>query len=245
MNTADTRRFGGMSRLFGTDGFEKLQNAHVVVVGLGGVGSWVAEGLARTAIGRLTLIDGDTVEESNTNRQMPAMDGQYARLKTEVMAERLRAINPAADIQIVSSFVTAETMASLIPDCDVIVDAIDSLKDKVALIAFAHARGTPVIVSGGAGGKVDCTAIRYGDLARVVGDPLIGAVRQRLRKEHGFPRGAVKVSESKRFGIEAVYSDEPVKPSQDGGEGFGVFVGVTATFGMLLAQRAVLHVLSK
>ena len=115
MNTADTRRFGGISRLFGTDGFEKLQNAHVVVVGLGGVGSWVAEGLARTAIGRLTLIDGDTVEESNTNRQMPAMDGQYGRLKTEVMAERLRAINPAADIQIVSTFVTAETMPTLIP----------------------------------------------------------------------------------------------------------------------------------
>ena len=115
----------------------------------------------------------------------------------------------------------------------------------MALIAFAHERGTPIIVSGGAGGKVDCTCIRHGDLARVVGDPLIGAVRQRLRKEYGFARGAVKVQESKRFGIEAVYSDEPVKPSQDGGDGFGVFVGVTATFGMLLAQRAVLQVLSK
>ena len=97
MNTADTRRFGGISRLFGTDGFDKLQNAHVVVVGLGGVGSWVAEALARTAIGRLTLIDGDTVEESNTNRQMPAMDGYYGQLKTEVMAARLRAINPAGN----------------------------------------------------------------------------------------------------------------------------------------------------
>ena len=111
MNTADTRRFGGISRLFGTEGFEKLQNAHVVVVGLGGVGSWVAEALARTAIGRLTLVDGDTVEESNTNRQMPAMDGQYGRLKTEVMAERLRAINPDARIEVVSTFVTTEVTA--------------------------------------------------------------------------------------------------------------------------------------
>lgn len=245
MNTADKRRFGGISRLFGEKGFETLQNAHVVVMGLGGVGSWVAEALARTAIGHLTLIDGDTVEESNTNRQMPALEGQYGRMKADVMAERLRAINPQAQIDIVKTFVKAETMDELIPECDVIVDAIDSLKDKVALIAYAKARATPVIVSGGAGGKIDCMAVRCGDLARVIGDPLIGAVRNRLRKEYGFPRGATKVQDSKRFGIEAVYSDETVKPSQDGGDGFGVFVGVTATFGMLLAQRAVLQVLSK
>lgn len=245
MNTADKRRFGGISRLFGRDGFEALNAAHVVIVGLGGVGSWAAEALARTAVGRLTLIDGDIVEESNTNRQMPALEGQYGRLKTEVMAERLRAINPQADIRTVSAFVTTESMDELIPTCDVIIDAIDSLKDKVALIAFAHQRAIPVIVSGGAGGKIDCTAVRSEDLARAIGDPLIGAVRGRLRKEYGFPRGAVKPEQSKRFGIEAVFSDEPVKATQDGEEGFGVFVGVTATFGMLLAQRAVLKILSK
>ena len=135
MNTSDKRRFGGISRLFGPKAFEILNHSHVVVVGVGGVGSWVAEALARTAVGHITLIDGDTVEESNTNRQLPALNGTYGQKKVEVLARRLQAINPEARIDIVDRFVGEDNFDELIPACDAIIDCIDSLSAKTFLVA--------------------------------------------------------------------------------------------------------------
>lgn len=243
MNTSDTRRFGGISRLFGAKGYERLTQSHVVVVGLGGVGSWAAEALVRTGVGSICLVDGDRVELSNTNRQMPAMDGNYGRYKAEVLAERFLRINPQLKIQVVKEFVHEGNFEQTVQGGDVIVDCIDSVSDKVALIAWAHRQGLAIVVSGGAGGKIDPTQIRYEDLARVQGDALLGVVRQQLRKKYGFPKGVGQVKKQPTWGIEAIYSNESKRESADGFEGFGVFVGVTATAGMLLAQRAVMQIL--
>lgn len=238
MNTSDTRRFGGISRLFGPKGLECLKNAHVVVVGVGGVGSWVAEALARSAIGRITIIDGDTVEESNTNRQLPAIDGHYGQKKVSVLSNRLRAINPDLQVSAIDQFVSAENFEALIPSCDVLIDCIDSLSAKTFLVAKAKEKARYVLTSGGAGGKIDASRVAYSDVAFAKGDPLIAAMRTRLRKEHGFPK-APSGSKPRPFGIGAVYSDEPVQPSRDEGDGFGVFMAVTATFAMRLVQVCV------
>lgn len=242
MNTADKRRFGGISRLFGSEGLERLSRAHVTVVGVGGVGSWVAEALARTAIGRITIIDGDTVEESNTNRQLPALQGQYGEKKVHVLARRLQAINPQAEIIPVDAFVDAENFDEKIPTCDVIIDCIDSLAAKTMLVARAREKAPCVLTSGGAGGKVDASRVAFDDISLVKGDSLIAAMRTRLRKDYGFPKGK-HGEKSKPFGIGAVYSDEPVCPSQDGEEGFGVFMAVTTTFAMRLVQACVQNLL--
>lgn len=238
MNTSDKRRFGGISRLFGPKAFEILNHSHVVVVGVGGVGSWVAEALARTAVGHITLIDGDTVEESNTNRQLPALNGTYGQKKVEVLARRLRDINPDARIDIVDRFVDEDNFDELLPTSDAIIDCIDSLSAKTFLVAKASQKAHIVLTSGGAGGKVDASRVSFADIAYAKGDSLIAAMRTRLRKEYGFPK--VKSGEKpKAFGIGAVYSDESVRGSQDGGEGFGVFMAVTATFAMRLTQACI------
>ena len=238
MNTSDTRRFGGISRLFGSNGLEKLSQSHVVIVGVGGVGSWVAEALARTAVGRLTLIDGDTVEESNTNRQLPALDGCYGRKKVDVLGERIKAINPQVELEIKATFLSAENFEEVIPACDVLIDCIDSLQEKTLLVARAKTKARYVLTSGGAGGKVDASRVAFDDVAYVRGDSLVAAMRTKLRKEYGFPKGRAG-SKPERFNIGAVYSDEPVRASQDQEEGFGVFMAVTATFAMKLAQVCV------
>ena len=245
MNTADTRRFGGISRLFGKDGFEILTHSHVTVVGVGGVGSWVAEALTRTAIGKITLIDGDTVEESNTNRQLPAIDGNYDLKKVDVLAARLRAINPHAEIIAIDRFVSVDNFDEIVPSCDVLIDCIDSLTAKTMLVARGKNKADYVLTSGGAGGKCDASRVAVSDIAYAKGDSLIAAMRSRLRKEYGFPAGSANGAKSKPFGIEAVYSDEAVLPSQDGAEGFGVFMAVTATFAMRLAQSCVLKLIDK
>lgn len=242
MNTADKRRFGGISRLFGQEGLECLNRSHVTVLGVGGVGSWVAEALARTAVGHITIIDGDTVEESNTNRQLPALQGHYGEKKVQVLARRLQAINPQAEITPVETFVNATNFDETIPCCDVIIDCIDSLSAKTMLVARAKEKASYVLTSGGAGGKVDASRVAFSDIALVKGDSLIAAMRTRLRKEYGFPKGK-DGEKSKPFGIGAVYSDEPVCPSQDGEAGFGVFMGVTTTFAMRLAQACVQYLL--
>ncbi len=244
MNTADKRRFGGISRLFGSEGFERLQKSHITVVGVGGVGSWVAEALARTAVGEITIIDGDTIEESNTNRQLPALEGNFGKKKVQVLAQRLQAINPDLKIHAVDEFLTTENFDRLIPSCDAVIDCIDSLSAKTFLVAEVAKRGFFVLTSGGAGGKVDVSRVSFTDVALAKGDTLIAAMRSKLRKEYGFPK--VKAGDKPaRFGIGAVFSDEPVRASQDGGEGFGVFASVTMTFAMRLVQECVKHVLEK
>ena len=239
MNTSDTRRFGGISRLFGPEGFEKLAQASVTIVGVGGVGSWVAEAIARTAIGTITIIDGDTVEESNTNRQMPAMDGAYGRYKVDVLSERLRKINPNARINALSVFVNQDNFDDVIDRCDVLIDCIDSLSAKALLLARGKEKAPVVLTSGGAGGKVDASLVSVADIAHVEGDALIAALRSQLRKKYGFAKGSASGKKATPLGITAVYSREPVRPSQDEGEGFGVFMAVTATFAMRLVQLAV------
>jgi tRNA threonylcarbamoyladenosine dehydratase len=254
------RRFGGLERLYGMDGAAAIRRAHVAVIGIGGVGSWAAEALARSAIGTLTLIDLDNVAESNTNRQIHALDGNYGKPKVEAMAERIRLIDPQCDVRLVEDFIEPDNFASVLGGgkFDHVIDAIDSVRTKTALIAWCVEQKVPLITVGGAGGQLDPTRIRIDDLALTIQDPLLSKVRAQLRKQHGFPRGP-----KARFKVSAVYSDEPLiypeaavcdideeaehvttSPGHTGPvglncAGFGSSVCVTASFGF----AAVAHVL--
>lgn len=200
------RRFGGMARLYGAAGLTRFAQAHVLVVGIGGVGSWVAEALARSGIGRLTLIDLDHVAESNTNRQIHALDGNFGKAKVSAMAERITAINPACQVRLIDDFVTPDNVAELlIGRYDFVIDCIDQVRAKVALLVYCRQQGIAVVTSGSAGGKIDASQIRLDDLSKTIQDPLLAKVRQRLRKEYGYAR------DGKKMGVMAVYSSEPVK----------------------------------
>ncbi|MGN6805066.1 MAG: tRNA threonylcarbamoyladenosine dehydratase [Trinickia sp.] len=258
------RRFGGVGRLYGAPALAAFERAHVAVIGIGGVGSWVAEALARSAIGTLTLVDLDNVAESNTNRQIHALDGNFGKPKVEAMAERIRLIDRACDVRLVEDFAEPDNFETLFGGrLDYIVDAIDSVRTKTALIAWCVARGQPLITVGGAGGQLDPTRIRIDDLASTVQDPLLSKVRAQLRKHHGFPRGP-----KAKFKVSAVYSDEPLiypeaavcdmddvaqhleaSPGHAGPiglncAGFGSSVCVTASFGFAAAAH-VLTALAK
>ena len=244
-------RFGGIERLYGRSALAAFRQAHIAVVGLGGVGSWTAEALARSGIGTLTLIDMDDICVSNTNRQLHALNGCYGQTKTDAMASRLRAINPQADIRSHFGFLTSKNVTELIhDDLSGVVDAIDSVKAKAALIAHCKRRKIPLVCAGGAGGQMDPTQIQVSDLSRTTQDPLLAKVRNLLRREYGFARNP-----KRRFGIEAVYSLEQLtypaadgevclqKPETDGpvrldcATGFGAATPVTASFGLVAAAR--------
>lgn len=244
-------RFGGIERLYGRRALAAFRNAHVAVVGLGGVGSWAAEALVRSGVGTLTLIDMDDICVSNTNRQLHALDSQYGRTKTDAMAERLRAINPHADIRVHFGFLTPANVAELLTDdLSGVIDAIDSVKAKAAMLAHCQRRKLPVICAGGAGGQMDPTQIRVADLSKTTQDPLLAKVRNLLRREYGFSRNP-----KRRFGIEAVYSLEQLTyPAADGevclqkpdtagpvrldcATGFGAASPVTGSFGLIAAAR--------
>jgi tRNA A37 threonylcarbamoyladenosine dehydratase len=247
-------RFGGLGRLLGGAALERLRGAHVAVVGVGGVGSWTAEALARGGVGALTLIDLDEVCVSNVNRQLHALDGQIGRAKVEVLAERIRLINPACRVSAVQEFFVASNADRLLAPAapyHAVVDAIDSVAHKARLLAACVARGLPVVTTGGAGGKRDGTRLRVGDLGESGGDDLLRQVRKTLRREHGFPGG-----EGHRYGIRTVWSTEPpVYPWADGtcaatpepgastrldcAAGLGAAPWVTAPFGFAAAQEAV------
>lgn len=245
-------RFGGLARLYGREALARLRGAHVCVIGVGGVGSWTAEALARGGTGAITLIDLDEVCVSNVNRQLHALDGQIGRPKVEVLAERLRLINPECRVEAVQEFFVASNAERLLaPGYGVVVDAIDSVAHKARLLAACVARGLPVVTTGGAGGKRDGTRLRLGDLGESGGDDLLRQVRKTLRKEHGFPGG-----EGHRYGVRAVWSTEPpVYPWADGtcaaapeaggstrldcAAGLGAAAWVTAAFGFAAAQEAV------
>jgi tRNA threonylcarbamoyladenosine dehydratase len=251
------RRFGGVARLYGPAALERFERAHVAVIGVGGVGSWVVEALARSAIGHLTLIDLDNVAQSNTNRQIHALDGNYGKAKVTAMAERITQIDPACRVSQIEDFIEPDNMDRLLGGgFDFVVDAIDSVRTKVALIAWCVAHKQPLITVGGAGGQLDPTRLRIDDLALTIQDPLLSKVRAQLRKEHGFPRGP-----KARFKVPAVYSDEPLiypaaataAGNEQGGEGetdapargpvglncagFGSSVCVTAPFGFAAASH--------
>jgi tRNA threonylcarbamoyladenosine dehydratase len=246
-------RFGGVSRLFTAAGLQRLRNARVCVVGVGGVGSWAVEALARSGIGSLTLVDLDDVCTTNVNRQIHAIDGEIGRPKVEAMAARARAINPHCTLDPVHAFFTAANADKILDqDFDYVLDAIDSPSKKSLLIAACRERSTPVLVIGGAGGRRNPTALKITDLAFTSHDRLLAQVRSLLRTEFGFPRGEGP------FGVECVYSPEPaVYPHQNGSvcgqrepgsslrldceSGYGTACFVTGTFGFVAAGQIVQH----
>lgn len=240
------RRFGGVARLYGETGLAALAGAHVCVVGIGGVGSWCAEALARTAVGRISLIDLDMVAESNTNRQLHALDGIYGKAKVEAMAERIRAINPRCEVRCIEDFVTADNLPQMLGQgFDVVIDAIDQARVKIAMIAWCKQQKLPIVVAGAAGGQIDPTQIRIADLAQTVQDPLLSKVRASLRREHGFPRQG-------KMGVSCVYSTEALRypdknascdirsgPAGLNCAGFGSSACVTSVFGLAAASHAI------
>jgi tRNA A37 threonylcarbamoyladenosine dehydratase len=241
------RRFGGIERLYGAGTVARLAAARVCIVGIGGVGSWVAEALARSGVGMLRLVDLDNIAESNINRQAHALDDTLGQAKVTAMAARLRGINPHCRVETVEDFLAPENAAALLHGVDVAVDAIDSARAKAAIAAHCRQERLPLLMAGGAGGKRDPRRIRSGDLAHTVQDPLLSRVRARLRREYGFTR-----TPGKGFGIEAVYSDEPLqRPARCAGDsprglscaGYGSSMAMTAGVGLFIAARALEHLL--
>lgn len=203
------RSFDRIARLYGDEGLAKLKAAHVMVVGVGGVGSWAAEAVARSAVGRLTLVDFDTVCIRNFNRQLQALTGNVGRLKAEVLAERLRLVNPAARIDAVTVPLTDQNCAQLLAGRPFVIDAIDHITSKCFLIDYCRREKLPCVVSTGSGGRKDPTQVRVTDLGRTEMDPLARAVRQILKEKYDFPRKGA-------FGVNCVCSlEKPVKPRED------------------------------
>lgn len=244
-------RFRGIDRLYGSGSVARLAACHVGVVGIGGVGSWVAEALARSGVGRITLIDADEVCVSNTNRQLHALDGQYGRPKVQVMAERLRAINPEAGVEAVERFLTPASLDEMLDrGYDLVVDACDAFRVKVETVAWCRRRKLPLIVVGSAGGRTDPTQVRVRDLSRTEHDAMLSLVRKKLRQDFGFPR-----NRDRYFGVAAVYSLQNVRyPQPDGsicgtrppgseafkldcGGGLGAATHVTAAFAFAAVGR--------
>jgi len=205
-------RFAGIARLYGQSGLTRLRAANVCVVGIGGVGTWAAEALARSGVGALTLVDLDEVCASNINRQLHALTETVGLAKVDVMAERIRSINPECRVAAVPMFFNADTADELLaPKFDHVLDAIDSVSNKVLLLAACRDRRLPVVACGGAGGRRDGTLVRAADLAKVSHDRLLAEVRKKLRKEFQFPAGDFTM------GIECVFSAEaPVFAQPDG-----------------------------
>jgi tRNA A37 threonylcarbamoyladenosine dehydratase len=240
------RRFGGIARLYGERALERFRAAHVCVIGVGGVGSWVVEALARSAVGQLTLIDLDNVAESNINRQIQALSSTVGMPKIEALQARIAQINPFCKVTLVEDFIDENNLGQMIGEgrFDYVVDAIDSVKAKAALIAWCRERAIPLVTIGGAGGQVDPTKIEVRDLARTEQEPLLKKVRKILRARYGFARG-----EKNKYHIDAVFSMEPLRYPESGDAceidansitglncaGFGSSMVVTATFGMVAA----------
>ncbi len=245
-------RFGGLARLYGTAALPRLRAAHVCIVGVGGVGSWVVEGLARSGVGALTLIDLDDVCVTNVNRQLPALDGNIGRPKVTALAERVRLINPHCRVATISEFFTAQTAERLLATpYDWVVDCIDLMSNKALIIAECVQRGRSVLTVGSAGGRRGAARIRVSDFGGSHGDELLRQVRKKLRRDYGFAKG-----EGNDYGIPCVWSQEkPVYPWADGtcstepeegsnlrldcATGFGTAVFITGAFGFAAAGEVV------
>lgn len=250
------QRFGGIARLYGRDALEKLQRAHFVAIGIGGVGSWTAEALARSGVGRITLIDLDDVCITNSNRQSHALADTIGRIKVEVVAERLKQINPEIRVDTQEDFIALDNLSELLDPkrqpIDIVIDAIDSARVKASLIAYCKARKLRLITVGSAGGKQDPRRVTSADLGHTINDPMLAKVRQHLYRFHNFQK-----SRKRQFGVDAIYSDEPmVYPQPDGrvcqqkstmqdgvkldcSGGFGAATMVTGTFGFVAASRGI------
>ena len=248
-----SHRFGGVERLYEAPGLDKLQQAHFCVVGIGGVGTWVAEGFARSGIGQITLIDIDDICITNTNRQAHALQDTIGQAKVEAMAQRIKQINPDCVVNSIEDFVLPDNVATYItPDMDIIIDATDSISAKAAMIAYCKRNKIKIITIGGAGGQIDPRQVTSGDLAKTTQDPLAAKLRSVLRRDYNFSKNT-----QRRFGIECIYSTEQLrypqgdgtvskqKPISEGAAkldcetGFGASVAVTATFGFVAVAQAV------
>ena len=253
-------RFEGLRRLYGEQAYRWLPDLHMAVVGLGGVGSWAVEALARTGIGALTLIDYDTVSKSNMNRQLPALTGTLEEKKATVLQQRIVAINPACRVTLIDDFINSDNLAdylSINREYDYVIDAIDSIKFKSEMIAHCRRNKIPIIATGGAGGVTDPTLIHVADLSKTYNDALAAKVRNTLRSRFGFSKNP-----KRSFGVECVFSSQhKLYPKEDGSVshqkpgihgvnldcrfGYGSATFVTATFGMIAASRAVNKALHK
>lgn len=242
--------FAALARVYGVEAVNTLSRSRCCVVGIGGVGSWAVEALARSGVGSITLIDHDDIAVGNINRQVHANTDTIALSKVEVMARRIRQINSDCDCTVIDDMLVPNNIEKYInPSFDYVIDAIDTVRSKASLIYFCKRNKIPVITAGGAGGRTDPTRVAIADLAKTKNDSLAASVRKRLRSEYGWTRNP-----SRRFGVECVYSDQqPLFPQSDGSvaqskpssagttldcnTGYGSFVGVTATFGLVAASR--------
>lgn len=234
-DSLESRRFGGVSRLYGSELRARFQQATVVVAGLGGVGSWAAEALARTGIGHLVLVDFDHIAESNTNRQLHALEGQYGKAKVQAMGERMMQINPEIQLTICDEFLEPGKIDAVVPENALVLDATDSVQTKIALVIWATQHNRSLVMCGAAGGKTDPTSVRCDDLSRTEQDALLAKVRQGLRQDHGFSRNL-----KKKIGVRAIYSHEPRAGAFSGGlacSGYGSTVMVTAACGFAAAAE--------
>ncbi|MDO5638414.1 MAG: tRNA threonylcarbamoyladenosine dehydratase [Neisseria sp.] len=249
--SASARRFGGIARLYGNEALRRFAAAHVCVVGVGGVGSWAVEALARSGIGRLSLIDLDNVAESNVNRQLHALTDDFGKAKVTALHERILQINPACEVMEIEDFVTPENLSELFAErFDFVIDAIDQVRVKAAMAAHFVQTKQPFILSGGAGGQKNPALIQTADLSRVTHDPLLANLRYTLRKRHGFSRDTAA-----KMRVPCVYSTENITPPQSGEAcdadaapqglscaGYGASMLVTATFGLYCTQAAIEHI---
>ncbi len=235
------RRFGGLARLYGVSGAERIRAAHVVVVGVGGVGSWTVEALARSGVGRLTLIDLDNIAESNINRQIHALDDTLGMAKVEAMRQRIAHINPDCVVTCIEDFVEPSNWPGLLNGAhvDAVVDACDQVKAKTAMAAWAIQQKVCFITVGAAGGKRQAHKVDVDDLANTSHDPLLAKLRYNLRREHGAARDGKKIGVACVFSREAVAQPDASCDVQGDGtlncSGYGSVVSVTATFGQCAA----------
>jgi tRNA A37 threonylcarbamoyladenosine dehydratase len=234
------RRFGGLERLYGVAGAERIRQSHVVVAGIGGVGSWAAEALARSGVGRISLIDLDHVAESNINRQIHALTTTLGQAKVVAMRERIGLINPHSKVLCIEDFVTPENWPNLLTEpIDAVIDACDQIKAKTAMAAWARDTGTLFVSVGAAGGKRHAHKIDIDDLSATTHDPLLAQLRYRLRKHHKAPRDGRKMGVTCVFSREAVAAPDASCAVEGDGtlncHGYGSVVAVTATFGQCAA----------
>ncbi|WP_440055911.1 tRNA cyclic N6-threonylcarbamoyladenosine(37) synthase TcdA [Pseudoalteromonas sp. T1lg65] len=251
-------RFGGIGRLYGTAALSALEKAHFCVIGIGGVGSWAAEALVRSGVGKLTLIDMDDICVTNINRQLHAVTDSVGQQKIEAMKARCLAINPDCNVTLIDDFLMLDNIREYIKDFDYVIDCIDAVKEKAALIAHCKRNKIPIITTGGAGGQTDPSQIQFGDVAKTTHDPLLAKVRYILRKQYNFSDNP-----KRKFGVDCVYSTEQlVYPSGDGtvckakqqaeggknmdcATGFGSATMVTGSFGFFAASKAIRKFLDK
>lgn len=251
-------RFAGIQRLYGDAGYQLLSKLHVCVIGIGGVGSWAVEALARSGIGQITMIDYDEVAVSNVNRQLHTLDSTVGEKKAAVMAERVKQINPQCQVNVIDDFINMDNLADYLDrGYDYVIDAIDSIKFKAAIIYHCKRNKIPVVTTGGAGGLNDPTMIKVADLAKTYNDPLAAKVRSKLREAYNYSRNA-----KRSFGVECVFSSQqPLYPKEDGSVshekpgihgvsldcrfGYGAITFVTASFGFVAASRVINKLIKK